>query len=167
MAGQEKVRAAPETEQVSGVKDSVPNGKAIDDEKVAAHLQELYNKPRELRASSKKPIKKKRTVSKLKDTGDSSEPVKKRKPNPNSPFNRPLILSESLASFVGQQELSRPQVVKKIWDYVKEHGLQDSSDKRYILCDAKLQTVFKTEKVHMFTLNKILKEHVKTKSDVQ
>jgi upstream activation factor subunit UAF30 len=45
-------------------------------------------------------------------------------------------------------EMSRPEVVKKIWDYVKANGLQDPNDKRYILCDDSLRPVF-GEKVHM------------------
>ena len=44
--------------------------------------------------------------------------------------------------------MSRPEVVKKIWDYVKANGLQDPNDKRYILCDDSLRPVF-GEKVHM------------------
>ena len=46
--------------------------------------------------------------------------------------------------------------MKKIWEYIKARGLQDPSDKRQIMCDEKLQLVFKTEKVHMFTMNKLL-----------
>lgn len=55
-----------------------------------------------------------------------------------------------------RSQLSRPQVVKKIWEYIKANELQDPSDKRQILCDEKLQSVFKTDKVHMFTMNKLL-----------
>lgn len=58
------------------------------------------------------------------------------------------------------QQLSRPQVVKKIWEYIKARDLQDQSDKRQILCDEKLQLVFKTDKVHMFTMNKILSKQL-------
>jgi hypothetical protein len=54
------------------------------------------------------------------------------------------------------KQLSRPQVVKKIWEYIKARDLQDPSDKRQILCDNKMQLVFKQDKVHMFTMNKIL-----------
>jgi chromatin remodeling complex protein RSC6 len=53
-------------------------------------------------------------------------------------------------------QLSRPQVVKKIWEYIKERDLQVPEDKRQIRCDEKMQAVFKQDKVHMFTMNKIL-----------
>jgi upstream activation factor subunit UAF30 len=59
--------------------------------------------------------------------------------------------SDSLSAFLNEARLSRPQTVKRIWDYVKANGLQDQSDKRYILCDDAMQTVFHTEKLHMFT----------------
>lgn len=51
--------------------------------------------------------------------------------------------------------MSRPSVVKEIWKYVKANNLQDPSDKRYIICDEKLKPIF-GEKVHMFTMNKVL-----------
>lgn len=65
-------------------------------------------------------------------------------------------LSPALQELLGATQLSRPQTVKQIWAYVKERDLQDPNDKRHIMCDDKLRAVFKTEKVHMFTMNKIL-----------
>lgn len=44
--------------------------------------------------------------------------------------------------------MPRPEVVKRIWAYVKEHGLQDPEDRRFILCDDKMKPVF-GDKVHM------------------
>jgi chromatin remodeling complex protein RSC6 len=46
--------------------------------------------------------------------------------------------------------------VKKVWQYIKANGLQDPTDKRHIRCDERMQLVFKQERVHMFTMNKIL-----------
>ncbi|KAL9096190.1 MAG: hypothetical protein Q9165_001713 [Trypethelium subeluteriae] len=46
--------------------------------------------------------------------------------------------------------------VKKIWEYVKERDLQDPNDKRQIRCDDAMRAVFKQDRVHMFTMNKIL-----------
>lgn len=61
------------------------------------------------------------------------------------------ISSDALSELVGEARLSRPQTVKRIWEYVKERGLQDQNDRRYILCDEVLQRVFHSDKVHMFT----------------
>lgn len=57
-------------------------------------------------------------------------------------------------------QLSRPQTVKRLWAYIKAHDLQDPSDKRQIVCDAPLRSVFKTERVHMFTMNRILNQNL-------
>jgi chromatin remodeling complex protein RSC6 len=41
-----------------------------------------------------------------------------------------MALSPALSSLLGESQLSRPQTVKKIWEYVKARDLQDPSDKR-------------------------------------
>ena len=58
------------------------------------------------------------------------------------------------------RQLSRPQTVKRIWAYVRANDLQDPSDKRMIRCDESMRAVFKQEKVHMFTMNKILSQNM-------
>ena len=57
-------------------------------------------------------------------------------------------------------QLSRPQTVKRIWAYVRANDLQDPRDKRMIRCDDALRAVFKQDKVHMFTMNKILSQNL-------
>lgn len=69
------------------------------------------------------------------------------------------ILSEALQHFLGVDSLPRTQVVKKIWEYIKEQNLQDPKDKRKILLDDKLKTIF-TAPLTMFTMNKQLSRHV-------
>lgn len=99
--------------------------------------------------------------------GKAAKADKPKKAAPNNGFNKPMLLSPVLSSFLNNQtELPRPQVVKQIWEYIKENNLQDNADKRYILCDDKLFSIFKTKRVHMFQMNKILAEHLKTKDDV-
>lgn len=71
-----------------------------------------------------------------------------------------MTLSEPLSELLGETQLSRPQTVKKIWDYVKARDLQDPADKRQIRCDDAMRAVFKTERVHMFTMNKILNQNL-------
>lgn len=82
--------------------------------------------------------------------GEVKEKVKK------GGFHKLYHLSAPLADLVGEPTLSRPQTVKKIWEYIKARDLQDPNDKRQIRCDEKMQLVFKQDKVHMFTMNKIL-----------
>ena len=57
-------------------------------------------------------------------------------------------------------QLSRPQTVKRIWAYVRARDLQDPKDKRQIRCDDAMRAVFKQDKVHMFTMNKILNQNL-------
>lgn len=75
-------------------------------------------------------------------------------------FHKEYLLSEPLADLVGTTQLSRPQAVKKIWEYIKANDLQNPADKRQIRCDERLQLVFKTDQVHMFTMNKLLGNHL-------
>lgn len=51
------------------------------------------------------------------------------------------------------------QVVKVLWAYIKAHNLQDPSDKRKILPDAKLGKILQAP-VTQFTLNKQLSKHI-------
>jgi len=70
--------------------------------------------------------------------------------------NAPVWMEEDSGIHAKCIQLSRPQTVKKIWEYIKARDLQDPTDKRQIRCDEKMQLVFKQDKVHMFTMNKIL-----------
>ncbi|KAK4172725.1 SWIB/MDM2 domain-containing protein [Triangularia setosa] len=71
-------------------------------------------------------------------------------------FQKPFNLSEALAEVCGEPQLSRPQVVKKLWDHIKANELQDPNDKRNINCDEKLRAVFRQDKINMFSMNKLL-----------
>lgn len=57
-------------------------------------------------------------------------------------------------------QLSRPQVVKKLWEHIKANDLQDPKDKRQIRCDEKMQAVFKQARVDMFRMNKEIGNHL-------
>src|SRR6266498_2355432 len=59
--------------------------------------------------------------------------------------------------------MSRLEVVKRLWAYIKENELQDPSDKRFIVCDERLMTIFKQDRIHSFTMNKFLTDHLKKK----
>lgn len=70
----------------------------------------------------------------------------------------PCHTSPVLVTELGQ--LSRPETVKRLWAYFKANGLQDPNDKRQIRCDDALKSIFKQDRVHMFTMNKILSKHL-------
>lgn len=64
--------------------------------------------------------------------------------------------SEPLAALVEENTLSRPQVVKKLWVYIKTNSLQNPTNGREIMCDGALKAVFNTDKIDMFKMNKEL-----------
>ncbi len=57
-------------------------------------------------------------------------------------FGKAYVLSQPLAELTGHRMLSRPQVVKAMWDHIKANDLQDPRDKRDIICDDKASSLF-------------------------
>lgn len=148
-----------------------------DDLRLAKELQTSIN-PGSRRESMTRKAKKTKKIEKQ---------TKKRAPSVNNPFNRPMILSSPLATLVNIDnktkggvadgadgagspviitELSRPQVVKSIWSYVKERNLQDSSNKKIILCDSVMKDIFLKDKIDCFEMNKILSLHLTRTEDL-
>jgi DNA topoisomerase-3 len=68
--------------------------------------------------------------------------------------------SAQLAAVIGTEPVARPEAVKKMWDYIKAHNLQDPQDKRTIVADDKLRAVFGKDRVGMFELTGILGQHL-------
>lgn len=69
--------------------------------------------------------------------------------------------SAELAAIVGNTPLPRTEITKRLWAYIKEHGLQDAKNKRLINADAKLRPVVGgQEQVSMFYLSKLVSRHV-------
>jgi upstream activation factor subunit UAF30 len=76
-------------------------------------------------------------------------------------LSRPVTPDAELAAVVGADPLPRPQVVKRLWDYIKAEGLQDANDKRMINADAKLRLVFDGKaQVSMFEMTKHVSKHL-------
>jgi len=163
-----KAETDDESDEVRPPKKKRKQQQPLDDAKLAALLQAQENskaRPTRRGSNKKAPVvrkkaPKKKSAAKIKAGDDSDidlnsdgevkEVVRK------GGFHKLYHLSAPLSDLVGEPTLSRPQVVKRLWKYIKERDLQDPSDKRQIRCDEKMQLVFKQEKVHMFTMNKIL-----------
>jgi len=73
---------------------------------------------------------------------------------------KPLKPSAELAGVIGSSPLPRTEAVKKMWDYIKKHKLQDSKNRRNINADENLKVIFKKNQVTMFELAKILSKHL-------
>ena len=79
----------------------------------------------------------------------------------NPALMKPLQPSKQLAAVVGSDPLPRPEVVSKVWDYIKKNNLQNPQNKREIVADDKLRAVFGKDSVSMFEMNKHLAQHLK------
>ncbi|GAO19331.1 uncharacterized protein UV8b_05231 [Ustilaginoidea virens] len=117
------------------------------------------------RGTKKRKAPRKKSAKKIRDDDNDSEVdgsadsgVKKRKAGGG--FQKPFNLSSTLSDICGETQLSRPQVVKRLWEHIKANNLQDPSDKRQIRCDAKMQAVFKQARVDMFKMNKEIGNHL-------
>jgi chromatin remodeling complex protein RSC6 len=89
-------------------------------------------------------------------------PVETPAAKPVSAFMKPLTPSAALAKVVGKAAIPRTEVIKKIWEYIKEHKLQDEANRRMINADTKLKAVFDGKaQVSMFELTKLVNGHLK------
>ncbi|KAL7942739.1 SWIB/MDM2 domain-containing protein [Trichoderma barbatum] len=143
------------------------------DARLAAQLQAQENRMARSRTTrgggdkarlvKKKKAPRKKSAKKVGDDDDSEvdasgDSAPKRKAGGG--FQKPFILSPTLSELCGETQLSRPQVVKKLWEHIKANDLQDPKDKRQIRCDEKMQAVFKQAKVDMFRMNKDIGSHL-------
>ncbi|KAI9351702.1 SWIB/MDM2 domain-containing protein [Pilaira anomala] len=116
----------------------------------------------EQKLPEKKKAKKKK---KKKEDVDPNAPPK---PKRITGLNKPLLLSNSLQCIMeGATELSRPEIVKRLWNYIKSNQLQDPADRRFILCDEKLKTIFQKDRVNSFGMNRDLSAHLTKKEQVE
>nr|VDD44272.1 unnamed protein product [Brassica oleracea] len=69
-------------------------------------------------------------------------------------------VSKTLASFAGESELSRATAVKKVWEHIKGNNLQNPENRKEIICDDKLKTIFEgKDKVGFTEIAKLLSPH--------
>lgn len=66
-----------------------------------------------------------------------------------------------LAHIVGSQPLSRGEAMKRVWDYIKKHDLQDPENKRRIRADDNLRPVFDgNDSLSMFEMTAYISRHL-------
>ena len=86
----------------------------------------------------------------------------KTKRKPNAAFMKPVKPDEKLAAVVGASPMPRTELTKKLWAYIKKHGLQDKKNRRMINADANLKAVFNGKaQVNMFAMTALVSMHVK------
>lgn len=69
-------------------------------------------------------------------------------------LNKMVTLKADLAALLGKKELSRTEITKRLWDYIKANKLQTKSINgkpenagKYIVADAKLIKIFNNTKI--------------------
>jgi len=88
--------------------------------------------------------------------------AKGKKRKPNAAFMKPMNPTATLAAVIGSGAMPRTEVTKKLWAYIKKHGLQDSKNRRMINADDKLKAVFGGKsQVSMFEMTKLVSKHLK------
>ncbi len=102
--------------------------------------------------SSRKAAKKGRKSSRRKSSG--------KKRTPNAAFMKPMKPSSDLASVVGSSPMPRTEVTKKLWQYIKRKGLQDSKNRRMINADENLRPIFGRSQVSMFEMTRLVNKHL-------
>ena len=123
--------------------------------KKAAKKVAAKKAPAKKAAAKKAPAKK----APAKKAAAKKPPAKKR--TPNAAFMKPMTPSASLAAVIGGNPMPRTEVTKKVWDYIKKNGLQDSAKRTMINADAKLKEIFKKAQVSMFEMTKLINGHLK------
>jgi chromatin remodeling complex protein RSC6 len=79
----------------------------------------------------------------------------------NSGLSKPVEVGPDLVPIVGEGPMSRPDVTKKVWEYIKKNDLQDPQNKRNIKADDKLKTVFGgKDTVTMFEMTALVSKHL-------
>jgi upstream activation factor subunit UAF30 len=74
-------------------------------------------------------------------------------------FSEPVQPDVALSAVIGANPLPRSELVKKMWDYIRRHGLQDRRRKMFINADEKLQAVLGKSRVNVLELMNSIWRH--------
>lgn len=84
------------------------------------------------------------------------------KRKPNAAFMKPMQPDDKLAAVVGSKPIPRSEITKKVWDYIKKHGLQDKKKRTQINADDNMRAIFGGKSnVTMFEMTKLVNQHMK------
>ncbi|HWW02904.1 MAG TPA: SWIB/MDM2 domain-containing protein [Candidatus Acidoferrum sp.] len=93
---------------------------------------------------------------------DESTSQPKAKRQANAAFMKPVQPDEKLAAIIGHEAVPRTEVTRKLWEYIRNHNLQDPENRTFIKADENLKQVFDgKDRVSMFEMTKLVSNHVK------
>jgi chromatin remodeling complex protein RSC6 len=155
--------AAPIANEVVAVEDSSSISQKINE--FSAKLQQLAS----IFSSVKSDFKtlEKNIVRELKAAQKSSSKKSGKRAGNRAPsgFVKPALISDELAAFLGKNsgsEMARTEVSREINTYIRENNLQDKTNGRKIIPDAKLSALLKTQptdELTYFNLQRFMKHH--------
>jgi chromatin remodeling complex protein RSC6 len=71
-----------------------------------------------------------------------------------------MTVSPALSAVVGSAPMSRMEVAKRLWEYIRAHKLQDSMNRHVINADDKLFAVFDKRQVTMYEMTALVSAHL-------
>lgn len=78
----------------------------------------------------------------------------------NEPFAQLVVADRVLSPIVGSTPLTRIELTKRLWGYIKRNVLQDKKDRRMINADDRLRAVFGGRaQVNMFRMTSLVAAH--------
>jgi chromatin remodeling complex protein RSC6 len=136
-------------------------------EKLSTIQNEWRDVQTEIKKLQKDIVKQMKESTKVNNKKKAAKVVNADKPKRNpSGFAKPAALSKELCDFLKQPygtEMARTDVTKFLTKYIKEHSLQQESDKRIIKPDAPLYKLLgltnESEQITYFNLQKYMKPH--------
>jgi len=99
---------------------------------------------------------KKKTTTKRKPAAKKAAGKRK----PSGLTQKTCSLSPELQAVCGAKTMTRPQIVKKLWAYIKAHKCQDTKNRRMINPDSKLSKVIGSRSIDMMKLAGALSKHI-------
>lgn len=69
--------------------------------------------------------------------------------------------SPELAHVIGSKPMSRGDAMRKLWDYIKKHDLQDPNNRRVVRADDNLRPIFDgNDSLTMFEMTAYVSKHL-------
>ena len=105
----------------------------------------------------------KKKTTKGKAAAKKAAPKKKASDKPKTPRKQPVYqTTEILQAIVGEGDLSRQEVIKRTWAYIKSNDLQSPENKRLIVPDKNLEKLFgDSDPIDMMKLSGFISKHLK------
>lgn len=83
----------------------------------------------------------------------------RRKADPT--FMKPVQPDDKLSLVIGNKPVPRSEIVKRLWAYIRKHGLQDPSRRMFINADENLRAVFDGKnQVTMLEMTRLVSSHL-------